>query len=69
MFYHLIGEKPVFFIEDSIMENVLGKASVTESMFTVWQEALHLVSLLQSLYMTRKVDDGNQGRKVIPSDG
>lgn len=36
MFYHLIGEKPVFFIEDAIMENVLGKESVTESMFTVW---------------------------------
>lgn len=36
MFYHLIGEKPVFFTEDAIMENVLGKASATESMFTVW---------------------------------
>lgn len=39
MFYHLIGEKTIFFTEHATMENVLEKASVTESMFTTWMIA------------------------------
>ncbi|XP_058742520.1 uncharacterized protein LOC131615017 [Vicia villosa] len=36
MFYHLIGEKPLYYTDFERMENVLEKASITESMFTSW---------------------------------
>ncbi|XP_058727581.1 uncharacterized protein LOC131599128 [Vicia villosa] len=36
MFYHLIGEKAVYYTDHERMENVLEKASVTESMFSSW---------------------------------
>ncbi|KAI5442706.1 hypothetical protein KIW84_011659 [Lathyrus oleraceus] len=36
MFYHLIGEKTIFFTEHATMEDVLEKASVIESTFTAW---------------------------------
>jgi hypothetical protein len=39
MFFHLIGEKVIYFTDHSTMENVLEKASVTESMFTAWLQA------------------------------
>lgn len=39
MFYHLIGKKAIFFTEHATIEDVLGKASLTESMFTVWMIA------------------------------
>jgi len=39
MFFHLVGEKAIYFTEHSRMENVLEKASVTESMFTAWLQA------------------------------
>ncbi|XP_058784258.1 uncharacterized protein LOC131659030 [Vicia villosa] len=34
MFYHLVGEKPIYYTDYARMENVLETASVTESMFT-----------------------------------
>ncbi|XP_058733259.1 uncharacterized protein LOC131604861 [Vicia villosa] len=36
MFYHLVGEKPIYYTDYARMENVLEIASVTESMFTAW---------------------------------
>ncbi|XP_058768606.1 uncharacterized protein LOC131642370 [Vicia villosa] len=36
MFYHLVGEKPIYYTDYARMENVLETASVTESMFTAW---------------------------------
>ncbi|AES96762.1 hypothetical protein MTR_5g041120 [Medicago truncatula] len=36
MFFHMVGEKAIYFTDHSRMENVLEKASVTESMFTAW---------------------------------
>ncbi|XP_058775057.1 uncharacterized protein LOC131649304 [Vicia villosa] len=36
MFYHLVGEKAVYYADHDRMENILEKASVTESMFTAW---------------------------------
>lgn len=36
IFYHLIGEKEVYYTDYERMENILEKASVTESMFTSW---------------------------------
>ncbi|XP_058754439.1 uncharacterized protein LOC131627617 [Vicia villosa] len=36
MFFHLIGEKSVYYPDHARMENVLEEASVTESMFTSW---------------------------------
>ncbi|XP_058756263.1 uncharacterized protein LOC131629499 [Vicia villosa] len=36
MFYHFIGEKPIYYTDYARMENVLETASVTESMFTAW---------------------------------
>ncbi|XP_058727499.1 uncharacterized protein LOC131598990 [Vicia villosa] len=36
MFYHLVGEKPIYYTDYERMENVLETASVTESMFTAW---------------------------------
>ena len=39
MFFHLFGEKTIYFTDHSSMENVLEKASVTESMFTAWLQA------------------------------
>ncbi|XP_058758996.1 uncharacterized protein LOC131632231, partial [Vicia villosa] len=36
MFYYLIGEKPLYYTDFERMENVLEKASITESMFTSW---------------------------------
>jgi hypothetical protein len=39
MFFHLVGEKAIYFTDHSTMENVLEKASVTESMFTAWLQA------------------------------
>jgi hypothetical protein len=39
MFFHLVGEKCIYFTDHSTMENVLEKASVTESMFTAWLQA------------------------------
>ncbi|XP_058783401.1 uncharacterized protein LOC131658083 [Vicia villosa] len=36
MFYHLVGEKPIYYTDYARMENVLENASVTESMFTAW---------------------------------
>ncbi|XP_058762953.1 uncharacterized protein LOC131636353 [Vicia villosa] len=36
MFYHLVGEKPIYYTDYTRMENVLETASVTESMFTAW---------------------------------
>jgi len=39
MFFHLVGEKAIYFTDHARMENVLEKASVTESMFTAWLQA------------------------------
>ncbi|XP_058752651.1 uncharacterized protein LOC131625838 [Vicia villosa] len=39
MFYHLVGEKAVYYPDHARMENILEKASVTESMFTAWLAA------------------------------
>jgi len=39
MFFHLVGEKFIYFTDHARMENVLEKASVTESMFTTWLQA------------------------------
>lgn len=39
VFFSLIGEKPIYFTEYEIMENVLEKANVIESMFTAWLAA------------------------------
>lgn len=39
MFFHLVGEKMIYFTDHSRMENVLENASVTESMFTAWLQA------------------------------
>lgn len=39
MFFHLVGEKCIYFTDHASMENVLEKASVTESMFTAWLQA------------------------------
>ncbi|XP_058786154.1 uncharacterized protein LOC131660825 [Vicia villosa] len=36
MFFHLIGEKLLFYSDYDRMENVLEKASVTKSMFSSW---------------------------------
>ncbi|XP_039688594.1 uncharacterized protein [Medicago truncatula] len=36
MFFHLVGDKCIYFTDHQRMENVLEKASVTESMFTAW---------------------------------
>ncbi|XP_058735847.1 uncharacterized protein LOC131623246 [Vicia villosa] len=36
MFYHLIGEKAIYYTDHDRMENILENASVTESMFTAW---------------------------------
>lgn len=36
MFFHLIGEKAVYYTDFYRMENILEKASVTESMFSSW---------------------------------
>ncbi|XP_058747147.1 uncharacterized protein LOC131620148 [Vicia villosa] len=36
MFYHLVGEKAVYYTDHDRMENVLENASVTDSMFTGW---------------------------------
>lgn len=36
MFYHLIGEKSLYYTDFDTMENILEKASVTESMFSAW---------------------------------
>ncbi|XP_058726317.1 uncharacterized protein LOC131597650 [Vicia villosa] len=36
MFYHLVGEKPIYYTDYARMENMLETASVTESMFTAW---------------------------------
>jgi hypothetical protein len=39
MFFHLIGENSVYYTDQQQVEDVLEKASVTESMFTSWLEA------------------------------
>ncbi|XP_058768177.1 uncharacterized protein LOC131641899 [Vicia villosa] len=36
MYYHLVGEQAVYYPDHARMENILEKASVTESMFTAW---------------------------------
>ncbi|XP_058751157.1 uncharacterized protein LOC131624213 [Vicia villosa] len=36
MYYHLVGEKAVYYHDHARMEDILEKASVTESMFTAW---------------------------------
>ncbi|KAI5395051.1 hypothetical protein KIW84_061599 [Lathyrus oleraceus] len=36
IFYHLIGEKAVYYTDFDRMENILEKASTTKSMFTAW---------------------------------
>ncbi|XP_058742091.1 uncharacterized protein LOC131614535 [Vicia villosa] len=36
MYYHLVGEQAVYYADHARMENVLEKATVTESMFTAW---------------------------------
>ena len=36
MFYHLVGDKVVYYTYHDQMENILENASVTESMFTAW---------------------------------
>ena len=36
MFFHMVGEKAIYFTDHSRMKNVLEKGSVTESMFTFW---------------------------------
>ncbi|XP_058755928.1 uncharacterized protein LOC131629143 [Vicia villosa] len=36
MFYHLVGEKPIYYTDYAHMENILENASVTEYMFTAW---------------------------------
>ncbi|XP_058761932.1 uncharacterized protein LOC131635331 [Vicia villosa] len=36
MFFHLIGEKAIYYTDHERMENVIEKASVTESMFSSW---------------------------------
>ncbi|XP_050890239.1 uncharacterized protein LOC127095612 [Lathyrus oleraceus] len=36
MFFHLIGDKVVYYLDFDRMENVLEKENVTESMFTCW---------------------------------
>jgi len=39
IFFHLVEDKCIYFTDHSNMENVLEKASVTESMFTAWLQA------------------------------
>jgi hypothetical protein len=39
MFFHLIGENPIYWTDQQEVEHVLEKPSVTESMFTAWFEA------------------------------
>ncbi|KAK2417432.1 hypothetical protein QL285_039731 [Trifolium repens] len=39
MFYHLVGENTICYTDHDRMENILEKASVTESMFTSWLQA------------------------------
>ncbi|XP_058763736.1 uncharacterized protein LOC131637166 [Vicia villosa] len=36
MYYHLVGEQAVYYPDHARMENILEKASVTESMCTAW---------------------------------
>ncbi|XP_058774037.1 uncharacterized protein LOC131648280 [Vicia villosa] len=36
VFFHLIGEKAIYYTDHERMENVIEKASVTESMFSSW---------------------------------
>lgn len=36
MFFHLVGEKIVYYIDDDQMENILEREGVTESMFSSW---------------------------------
>jgi hypothetical protein len=39
MFFHLVGENTICYTDHDRMENILEKASVTESMFTSWLQA------------------------------
>jgi hypothetical protein len=49
MFFHLIGENPVFWTDNQQVEEVLEKPSVTESMFTSWLETNAKYSLARKL--------------------
>ncbi|XP_058784409.1 uncharacterized protein LOC131659201 [Vicia villosa] len=49
MFYHLVGEKAVYYTDRGRMENVLENASVTDSMFTGWLSANSKYPEAQSL--------------------
>ncbi|XP_058732927.1 uncharacterized protein LOC131604509 [Vicia villosa] len=49
MFYHLVGEKAVYYTDHDRMENVLENASVTDSMFTGWLSANSKYTEAQSL--------------------
>ena len=38
LFFHFPGEQSVYFKDDDCIDDILGKATVVESMFTSWME-------------------------------
>jgi len=38
LFYHLPGEQFVYFKDDDDIDNIIGKPTIRESMFTIWME-------------------------------
>ncbi|XP_058784468.1 uncharacterized protein LOC131659273 [Vicia villosa] len=72
MFYHLFGEKPLYYFDFERMENVLEKASITKSMFTSWLLANGQFEDARQLTYGQFVSKFvyvNQGKKVLQLEG
>jgi len=49
LFFHLPGEQSVYFKDDEFIDEVIGKATVAESMFTSWMECNKKYELARTL--------------------